>query len=116
MFGFGLLTRLTESKEGLTAEVHGPHWTAPDSLALFRDGELIETVAVPLRQRSQSGLKFTKTWHLEINQKPSFYVAVATGPGISQPYWRMMPPYQADTPNYEPYLMGISPAIWVKPL
>ena len=43
-----------------------------------------------------------------------FLCAVATGPGITEGWWAIMPPYQPDSPDFTPFVMGISPAAWIE--
>ena len=103
---------------GVTANVLGPGWTRATKLTLFADGQAIDEIEIPEETRSRAGLKFAKSWSLEdlggSGKARRFLVAVAEGPGIAEPWWRMMPPYQADTPEYKPYVMGISPAVWLE--
>jgi hypothetical protein len=116
---FGLLTLLALTGDGgVTANVLGPGWTRATKLTLFADGQAIDEIEIPEETRSRAGLKFAKSWSLEdlggSGKARRFLVAVAEGPGIAEPWWRMMPPYQADTPEYKPYVMGISPAVWLE--
>ena len=40
--------------------------------------------------------------------------AVETGPGITESWWSIMPPYQPTSPDFTPFVMGISPAVWAE--
>lgn len=114
---FGLLTSLERSHpDRLTARVLGPGWTRAETLTLYADGKAIDQKAIPPDLGSRAGLKFEASWDLDApaTENAAFLVAVAHGPGISKPFWRMMPPYQADTSQYKPYVMGISSPLWLK--
>lgn len=112
---FGLLTRLDLTNDGgVTARVLGPGWTRATRLTLFRNGAPAREVLIPPEDAAAAGLKATTTWNLadlEV-EAGTFLVAVAEGPGISAPWWPMMAPYQATTPEYSPYVMGVSSAVW----
>ena len=114
---FGLLTLLQQDNDGasLTAKVLGPEWTQARTLTLFANGKPIEKVSIPGDASKRAGLKFEQTWNLaELgigSTTPTIFVAVADGPGITAPWWPIMPPYQPDSPDFKPYVMGISPAV-----
>ena len=40
-------------------------------------------------------------------------VAVATGPGVTAPHWPTAKPYQPTSPNFTPYVLGVSGAVFV---
>ena len=116
---FGLLTLLENTANGgIKVSVLGPGWSQAEKLTLFLDGRSVDSVTIPKDAGSRPGVKFERSWSpsdLGVNEaKGRFVVAVAEGPGIDEPWWRMMPPYQADTSKYQPYVMGISPAVWLK--
>ncbi len=115
---FGLLTLLDTTEDYVTVKVLGPGWTQADKLTLFENGKKLEEIKIPADLGNRAGLKFERTWPLpKIHQEAQerhFLVAVAEGPGIAEPWWRMMPPYQKTSPIYKPYVMGISPAVWLK--
>lgn len=111
---FGLLSLLEIMGDSVTISVLGPSWTSVSEIVIYRNGESIHTIK-PLG-KNRAGLKEEVVFSLEeLQAKPGdFLCAVATGPGIADGWWRMMPPYQPDKPDYEPFVMGISPAVFVK--
>ncbi len=114
---FGLLTQfdLDREKKEVTARVLGPSWTTSDRIRIFRNGEEIRSLKIPADSGGAAGEKFSETFslaELEVNYG-DFLCAVATGPGISEGWWPIMPPYQPDSPNFTPFVIGISPAVWV---
>lgn len=120
LVSFGLLTKLKPTPAGdtLEAEVHAPSWITASSITLFADGAPISTLQIPAASARNAGLKFKHTWPLDdlpgAAGSRTLFVAVATGPGIDAPFWRMMPPYQAESPKYSPYVMGISSPVRLK--
>jgi hypothetical protein len=40
-------------------------------------------------------------------------VAVATGPGVAGPFWPTAKPYQPTSPDFTPYVLGVSGAVFV---
>ena len=116
---FGLLTTLEkDTRSGrVTAKVLGPSWTRATTLTLFANGQPVEELTIPTDEGKRAGLKFVHSWKLhglELDASRNFLVAVAKGPGITSPWWPMMPPYQPDSPDFNPYVMGISPALWLQ--
>ena len=114
---FGLLTLLYRSGDEITVKVLGPGWTQASKLTLFENGNAVHEITIPEGLGKRGGVKFEKTWSLSelgpSDEERRFLVAVAEGPGIAEPWWPMMPPYQTSTPVYKPYVMGISPAVWL---
>ena len=111
---FGLLSHLEILGDSVSVSVHGPSWTSVSEIVIYRNGESIRTIKP--HGENQPGLKEKVVFSLkELQAKPGdFLCAVATGPGIAESWWRMMPPYQPDKPDYEPFVMGISPVVFVK--
>ena len=109
-----MLADLTLGGKILKATISGPDWVTAESITLFADGAEVETVEISKPVGSQAGIKATTLWSLQdLNHKPgSFYVAVARGLGITEPWWMMMPPYQPDSPVYEPYVFAVSAAVF----
>ena len=114
---FGLLTLLERADDAITVKVLGPGWTRASKLTLFVDGKTVDEITIPEAIGKNVGHKLEKTWSLVqlgiSGNERHFLVAVAEGPGITEPWSRMMPPYQSNTPIYKPYVMGISPAVWL---
>jgi len=117
---FGLLARLDLSVKGdralATVSVLGPSWAKADTVRIFRNGDEIKNLPIPEGNQDRGGEKFSQTFTLaDLDAKRGdFFCAVATGPGITEPWWPMMPPYQPDSPNFTPYLIGISSVLWIR--
>lgn len=114
LVSFGLLTRLSLQDGNVTVSVDGPSWTKAEKVILFKNGKAIKEVPVPAEQGNLPGKKFAISFDDLSLQKGDFLVAVATGPGITDPFWAYNPPYQATLPTYTPYVMGISSARFVE--
>lgn len=115
---FGLLTRLDLKGENASVKVLGPNWTKAERVEIFRNGESVKVIEIPVESQSAAGEKFAKTFaltDLKAN-KGDFLCAVATGPGFGPeaPWWPMMPPYQPDSDVLKTYVFGMSPAVWIK--
>ncbi|MEM1295712.1 MAG: hypothetical protein AAGH89_10135 [Verrucomicrobiota bacterium] len=111
---FGLLTKISHEGEKITASVWGPDWTRAEELTLFVNGSARRKFRISESEGNAAGKKFSTTWtatDLKV-KRGQFVVAIATGPGITEAYWPMMPPYQAESSNFTPYVLGISPPIY----
>ena len=115
---FGLLARLDASGDGKSVEVKvlGPGWTKADRVRVFRNGEEVVNLGVGSADGSRPGVKWERRFTVaELGAKTGdFLCAVATGPGITGSWWAIMPPYQPTSPDFSPFVMGISPAVWVE--
>lgn len=109
---FGLLCQVLHDKASKETRVvvSGPGWTQLETLRLFRNGEKVRTMTFPEKIGKTSGIKFETSIPLsDWDARPGdFLCAVASGPGITEPWWPMMPPYQPDSTTFTPFVMGIS--------
>ncbi len=111
---FGLLAKISHDGEKITATVWGPDWTQAKELTLFVNGTARRKFRISESEGKAAGKKFSTTWtasDLKV-KRGQFVVAIATGPGITEAYWPMMPPYQAESTDFKPYVLGISPPIY----
>jgi hypothetical protein len=91
--------------------VYGPSWSAADHVFLYSNGQLVwEDSFAPNRK---SGVKLRKTVTLTLSRHDAALVAVATGPGVLQPFWEVRKPYQPMSDEWTPTVMGISSAVWI---
>lgn len=100
----------------MTVQVLGPSWTRADRVRLFRNGEEVDDLVVDESAGRKAGIKWERRFTREElgAESGDFLCAVATGPGITGSWWAIMPPYQPTSPDFSPFVMGISPAVWVK--
>jgi len=112
---FGLMATLELDGDSANVRVLGPSWTSADRCRIFRNGELVKDLKIDDIFGAKAGEKFSDQFLLSDLGvgKGDFLCVVATGPGISEAYWPMMPPYQPDSPVLETYVFGMSPAVWV---
>ena len=57
-------------------------------------------------------MKFRTRVRLELPRHDAALVAVATGPGVLQPFWAVRKPYQPTSDEFQPIVVGISSALW----
>lgn len=122
MVSFGLMAEITvDSQYGpgdlvpasdsidVTVRVLGPGWTTADRVELFANGQVVREVQI--KDGDKPGIKWESTWRLPRPAHDVFLSAVAHGPGIEAPYWRIEKPYQPAAPTWESYVLGISGAV-----
>lgn len=126
---YGLLTELTvngkygpgefgllPSAEEIVARVRvlAPHWLAADRITLFANGVAIREEPIPSRAATlPTGVHWQGEWRLPRPSQDLHLVAIATGPGVSLPYWATAKPYQPTSASCEPRVMGCSGAVWI---
>jgi len=117
---FGLLCHLNynETEKALKASVLGPDWSTASHLLLYADGVDVGLIDIPKELQKKAGQKFEFTWKLDDEKNAAlldakFICAVAVGPGTTEGWWPCMPPYQAQSPDFDPYMMGISSIVWM---
>ena len=125
LVSLGLLARLTVDDrftEGdiatgiggtirVTITVLGPSWTTADRVVLFADGALVREAMIDAG--TVPGEKARVVWDLPRPRHDVFLVAVATGPGVTAPYWPIPRPYQATSKAWTPRLLGLANPVFL---
>lgn len=127
---------LSVSSDAQTIDVNvrvlGPHWSQVDRIQLFANGVLVherdltQEKRIPALHSSLArpsamskgvggpvGLKDQFSFRLPRPKQDVHLVAIATGPGIRESWWRTAKPYQPDSPDWEPTSLSCSGAVWL---
>jgi hypothetical protein len=95
----------------VTVSVQGPGWTAVDQIELFANGELVrQEQFAPVHA---PGEKRRVTWNLPKPAKDFYLVAIASGPPVTAPFWRIPKPYQPTSTTWKPRVVGATNPIWI---
>jgi hypothetical protein len=130
LVSLGLLTKMTVDgtfsvgdlatglgpKLQVQVEVLAPSWVEAGRVQLFANGILIHES--PLEQRAKNPAKgnpsgWTISWTLPRPAHDVFLVAVASGPGVTAPYWPIARPYQPTSRAWDPPVIGATNPIWL---
>jgi hypothetical protein len=123
MVSYGLLTEIDVDGRGpgeqvspggdlaVRIRVKGPAWTTAEKVALYVNGIRVREEAIATG--TNAGVKWEGTWPLPRPAHDVHLVAVATGPGVTAPYWPTAKPYQPTTREFTPYVLGVSGAVFV---
>ena len=123
LVSYGLLTdvevegkgpgELVDPRGALTVRIRvkGPGWTRADRVALYVNG--VKTREEEIETGASAGLKWEGAWRLPKPAHDVHLVAIATGPGITAPYWPTSRPYQPTSIAFTPYVLGLSGAVFV---
>ena len=104
-FATGLNNEIT-----VTVRVLGPSWAKADRLDLYANGQLIHTRPIkPGSDIEKANLKLT----LPRPKHDAHLIAIATGPGITEPFWESPRPYVPTSPKHEPRLQGATNPIFI---
>ncbi len=108
----GGLVKASETQLQVHVRVLGPSWTVMDRVELFANGVKVrEKKFGPARKNP--GLKAEFDWRLPVARQDMYLVAIASGPGVTEPYWEIAKPYQPTSPVWEPRCVGSTNPIWV---
>ena len=105
-----LATNLPE-KVVVEIEVHGPRWTVANQVTLYANG-------IPILEKNFTGaqdkiLKASLRYVMDRPKHDLYLVAIATGPGVTKPYWEIPRPYQHKTNKYVPRVLGATNPVWL---
>jgi len=125
---YGLLTELvvngratcgdvvtaSDNEVRIGIRVLGPHWVRADRVQLFLNGRCIRDEALPATlPRPERGVLWTADWSIPRPAHDGHLVAVATGPGIDDLFWRTAKPYQPTSLESRTHVLGCSGAVWL---
>ena len=116
-YGTGELARLDDDDDQMDVDVRvlGPDWVQADTITLLANGQPIRTESIKNigGGRLPMGVLWAERWEIPKPAHDVHLVAIATGPGIDSLHWKTAKPYQADSPNWTPRVIGCSGAIWL---
>ena len=90
--------------------VLGPSWIRADRLELFANGHRILYRALPPTAKIE---KANLTFTLPRPAHDTHLIAIATGPGITEPFWESPRPYVPTTPKHTPRVQGATNPIFI---
>jgi hypothetical protein len=95
--------------------VLGPRWIEANRIHLYANGQLVRDEAISSAPNKDlgPGVKWQRTWKIARPNYDVHLVALALGPGVAGLHWPTAKPYQPTSPDWQPYVMGISGAVWL---
>ncbi|MCP5540468.1 MAG: CehA/McbA family metallohydrolase [Akkermansiaceae bacterium] len=91
--------------------VTGPSWTRADRLVLYGNGFPLAETRIGHPEGAVE--KARHTFRVSAPRHDVWLVAVATGPGVTGPFWEMPRPYQPSSPDFNPRVIGATNPVWI---
>ncbi|MBK8091615.1 MAG: PHP domain-containing protein [Verrucomicrobiaceae bacterium] len=110
-FGVGDLATGLPERFQVEITVSGPAWSRVDHIALYANGICIHEEAV--EDAARAGIQKKLTLLLPRPAHDVHLVAIATGPGVTAPFWEIPRPYQASSKTFTSRVIGSTNPIWV---
>lgn len=108
--GPGRTIALKDGEATVTATVLGPGWAQADQVELFANGIKVGEQSVT----PGSGVtKAIVNWPLHDLKHDVFLVVVASGPGITAPFWEIPRPYQPSSTRFNPRMLAATNPAWL---
>jgi hypothetical protein len=108
--GVGALASGLGESIKVVVRVTGPSWTQADRVELYANGIKIREQAIALTNAVE---KAVLTWTVPRPRHDVHWVAVASGPGVSAPYYDTPRPYQPSSRTFLPRVIGSTNPIWI---
>jgi len=110
-FEVGDLATNLPAKVMVEIDVLGPRWTVANQVTLYANG-------IPILEKNLTGDqdKILKANLRHVMDRPKhdlYLVAIAAGPGVTEPYWEIPRPYQHKTNEYIPHILGATNPVWL---
>jgi hypothetical protein len=110
-FGVGDLATDLHKYLHVAVTVQGPGWTAVDRVELYANGDLLrEESFAPIYK---PGVKKRLDWKIPKPAHDIYLLAIASGPGVTAPFWRIPKPYQPTSTAWNPRVIGATNPIWI---
>ncbi len=93
------------------ATVSGPSWVKADHVALYANGLLLREQKIS--DDGRPGEKAVVTWEIPKPKHDVHLVVIATGPGVTAPYWELPRPYQPASKAFTSRVVGSTNPVWV---
>ncbi len=94
----------------VSVDVLGPSWVRADQVSLFANGQLIRSVNISPSDKIE---KAKVSWVLPRQNYDMHLVAMATGPGITEPFWESPRPYQQTSTKHAPRVQGATNPVFI---
>jgi hypothetical protein len=103
-FGVGDLATGIGKDIKVQVRVRGPSWVTADRVELFANGQKI--AGRPIIHPPGAITKADVTFSVKNPGHDVWLVAIASGPGVTEPYWPTARPYQPTRADWEPRVIG----------
>jgi hypothetical protein len=107
---FGLFTELSRDpakKNTIIVKVCAPSWIKPTLVTLFANGKKIHTSSISSSKVPKNNIYVSKI-NIPNFSNETIFVAVAEGSPPSAPWWPIAKPYQHESPEVHPIVIGIT--------
>jgi hypothetical protein len=91
----------------------GPSWSSADRVELFDDGAKVREQSLVRESSSRPGIKAEVTWEIPRPRHDIYLVAVASGPGVTRPFWAIPRPYQPTSTAWTPRVLGLANPVYI---
>jgi hypothetical protein len=94
-------------------QVLAPSWISANRVELFANGVSIRTNTISPSDAKSRGVKAVVEWTIPRPAHDVHFVAIATGPGVSAPFWATPKPYQPTSPGWTNRVVAVTNPIWI---
>ncbi len=105
-FGPGDLATGVGEQIRVAVTVLGPSWVRCDRVELFANG--VKVREQRMDEVASPGEKARAAWTLPRPRNDVALVAIASGPGVTEPYWPISKPYQPTSKEWTPRVLSIT--------
>ena len=114
---FGLFTELaveSGSKKVATVKIYAPSWIKPNKVRLFANGKEIYSSTITMHDKKGNNI-FSRKINIPKFSNETILVAVAEGNDPSVPWWPVAKPYQHESPEANPIVLGLTGPVKIRP-
>lgn len=104
---FGLFTELAVQNNTVKVSVHSPSWIKPKKVILYANGKEIYSSPITAHDKTGNNV-YSRMINIPEISNETILVAVAEGTDPSVPWWPIAKPYQHNSPEVNPIVVGIT--------
>jgi hypothetical protein len=100
-FGVGDLAVRLPQEVNVKVRVQAPSWINATNVVLFANGVRVWEKSIDSSKPARDGTKADFSWRMPRPSHDVYLVALATGPGITAPFWATPRPYQPISTHWQ---------------
>lgn len=112
-YGPGEVVSASGNRIRVRVEVLGPSWISATNLTLYANGTVLKSATISSSKAGKGGTKAVFNWDFPRPQRDTWLVAVATGPGVTGPWWATAKPYQPASTRWDPIVIASTNPVWL---
>ncbi|MGV3771282.1 MAG: CehA/McbA family metallohydrolase [Verrucomicrobiales bacterium] len=113
-FSAGDIVQTRNGKVNVEVSLSPSPWMQVTNIMLYVNGQQLKNDLTenPIHHENE-GKRYVRVFELEAKNHDYYIAAIASGPGVTAPYWPLARPYQPSSKAFVPMLLGATNPVYV---